>query len=493
MRLCKMSLLTPLLVVIWCGVVVAGGWQYSGVGARAKSMGNAFRAVSADPSDAYYNPAGLAFLQTNIVSGTAELNSPRPQVTPNFNAGGYDFGYLNGPTRYPFDEVYAMGTASIYFQPQAIPNLVFGGSVYQAFDQNDTWNLFQISEAYNADRQVVAKNHRSNFDIVTFQPTVAYKFANDKAAIGVGLQIHRGDAWLDQVRLLNNPYPYPLNVRPMDKLPELYSIDGYGYSVGVNLGVQIKLSDKITVGGNYKSKSTIKIDGNGVERIIFPLNPGVAALYNDPNVNNIPSELEIYDTYSQGPEYIVLSDGKLDLTVPSEFGFGIAVQASPRTLLAADFSMTRWSEFKDFNITFNNRDFANSTAPLAPQTWTDLFSNVTVPFNWKDAVRISAGIEHVLNERWTGRIGYMYDGSAIPDNTFNTIFIDTGNKHSLNLGATFTLNESVSFEGAVEAIFAGSRTIPSVSDANGDGYWDNFSGEWKDKSFNSSWALNYRF
>ena len=80
MRFCKLSLLTPLLVVFWCGVVVAGGWQYTGVGARAKSMGNAFRAVSADPSNAYYNPAGLAFLETHIFSGTIELNGPRPEV-----------------------------------------------------------------------------------------------------------------------------------------------------------------------------------------------------------------------------------------------------------------------------------------------------------------------------------------------------------------------------------------------------------------------------
>ena len=116
-----------------------------------------------------------------------------------------------------------------------------------------------------------------------------------------------------------------------------------------------------------------------------------------------------------------------------------------------------------------------------------------VPFNWDDAIRISVGGERVLNERWTGRIGYMYDGSAIPDDTYSPIFTDTGAQHSFNFGATFTLNESISFDGAVEAVFAGSRSIPSVTDVNGDGYYDNFSGEWKDKSFNSSWALNYRF
>lgn len=493
MRLCKMSLLTPLLVVLWCGVVVAGGWQYTGVGARAKSMGNAFRAVSADASNAYYNPAGLAYFETNIFSGTVELHGPRPEVDPNFNSNGYNFGYLNGETRYPFDEVYAMGTASLYFQPTAIPNLVFGGSVYQAYDHNAVWNLFRISPEYNSEQQVVQENHISNFDIVTFQPTVAYKFSDDKIALGLGVQIHRGDGWLDQVRLLDNPYQYPLNVRPMDKLPEVYSVDGYGYSVGFNVGVQVKLSEKFSIGGNYKSKSTMTIDGNGVERIFFPLNSGVAALYNDPNVNNNPDQLEIFTTYSTGPEYIVTSDAEFEMTVPSEFGFGIAIEPNPRTMLTADFSMTRWSEFEAFNIMYSNRDFANSTHPQAPQTWSNLFSDVTVPFDWDDAIRISVGGERVLNERWTGRIGYMYDDSPIPDDTFGPTFVDPGSKHSFNLGATFVLNESISFEGAIEGVFAGSRDIPSVTDVNGDGYWDNFSGEWKDKSFNSSWALNYRF
>ncbi len=493
MRFCKLSLLTPLLVVVWCGVVVAGGWQYTGVGARAKSMGNAFRAISADASNAYYNPAGLAYLETHIFSGTVELHGPRPELDPNFNSAGYNFGYLNGETRYPFDEVYAMGTASLYFQPKGIPNLVLGGSVYQAYDHNAVWNLFSISPAYNANASIVEENHRSNFDVVTFQPTVAYKFSDDKIAVGVGVQIHRGDAWLDQVRLLDNPYQYPLDVRPMDKLPEAYSVDGYGYSVGANIGVQVKLNEKVTLGANYKSKSTMTIDGASVERIFFPLNPGIAALYNDPSVNNNPEQLEIFTTYSTGPEYVVLSDFEFDMTVPSEFGFGISLQPNPRTTLAADFSMTRWSEFEMFNIKFNNRDFANSSNPQAPQTWRNLLTDVTIPFEWDDAFRISLGGERVFNERWTGRIGYMYDDSPIPDETLNTIFIDTGSKHSFNLGATFTLNESISFEGAIEGVFSSSRDIPEVGDVDGDGYWDNFSGDWKDKSFNSSWALNYRF
>jgi hypothetical protein len=39
----------------------------------------------------------------------------------------------------------------------------------------------------------------------------------------------------------------------------------------------------------------------------------------------------------------------------------------------------------------------------------------------------------------------------------------------------------------------GSRTISTLADVNNDRYWDNFGGEFKNLSFNSTWALNYRF
>lgn len=244
MELRKVALLTLIVVVLLSGAVLAGGWQYSGVGARAKAMGGAYRGIANDGNGAYYNPAGLAFLEKNIVNVTGEIFSPRPTVTPDFNSNGYGFGYLNGQKCYGNDQNYAMGAASLFFRPKKDSKLVMGMAFFQGYDQNSNMDLFQLTPAYNSKIQISEVNHRSNLDVVTFQPTLATKFSQDRLAVGIGLQIHRGDILADQVRLLDNPYPYPLNVRPYDKFVELYSIDGYGYGVGGNVGFQYKVSPK---------------------------------------------------------------------------------------------------------------------------------------------------------------------------------------------------------------------------------------------------------
>jgi long-chain fatty acid transport protein len=485
MELRKVALLTLIVAVLLSGVALAGGWQYSGVGARAKAMGGAYRGIADDGIGAYYNPAGLAFLQQNIFNLTGEVYSPRPTATPDFKAAGYGFGYLDGQKRYSKDNSYLMGETSLFFRPTKDNNFVFGLAFFQGYDQNTTMDLYRLSPAYNSKTQISDLNHRSNFDVITWQPTAAMKFSQDRVAVGVGLQINRGDILVDQVRLIDNPYPYPLNVRPYDKFVELYSVDGYGFGVGANVGVQFKISPKVTIGANYVSTSKIKMTGDSKENIYLPYNEGFAHLYMDSKAG--PYELEV-DSAFKGATIGNTGEFEVEMKLPSEFGVGFAYRPNAKTIVSADMVYTRWSEFQDLQI--------KSTRVMNKQyfsRWKAMFTDVTIPFQWKDKIKISIGLEKILNERWTYRGGYMFDQSPIPDETFNQLFLDTGTKHHFNAGAGFKLNESISFDAALELVVFGSRTISTLTDVNSDRYWDNFGGEFKNLSFNSTWALNYRF
>jgi len=488
MELRKVALLTLIVAVLMSGAALAGGWQYSGVGARAKAMGGAYRGIADDGIGAYYNPAGLAFLQQNIFNLTGEVSSPRPTATPDFKAKGYGFGYLDGQKRYGKDASYLMGEASLFFRPKKDNNFVFGLAFFQGYDQNTTMNLYQLSPAYNSKIQISDVNHRSNFDVITWQPTAAMKFSHDRVAVGVGLQINRGDILVDQVRLVDNPYPYPLNVRPYDKFAELYSVDGYGFGVGANVGVQFKVSPKLTIGANYVSTSKIKITGDSKERIYLPFNDGFAHLYMDPQASAYQREVD--STY-KGAMIGNTGEFEVEMKLPSEFGVGFAYHPNEKTIVSADLVYTRWSEFQDFQIKFKNRVTNQKQGYFA--TWDAMFTDVAVPFQWKDKIKISIGLEKILNERWTYRGGYMFDQSPVPDETFSQLFLDTGTKHHFNAGAGFKLNERISFDAALELVVFSSRTISTLTDVNDDQYWDNFGGEFKNLSFNSTWALNYRF
>lgn len=486
-RLRSIPLLTVLVVVLYCGAALAGGWQYSAVGARAKAMGGAYRALSDDWSGVYYNPAGLAFMSANIWNVSAETMNPRPEVTPEYRIMGYDFGYLDGQTRYLNDERVEMwGATSLFVRPTSTSPMVFGAAVYQSFDHNADMNLFYLRSAYNDLLSVPETNHNSNFDVVVFHPAVAFKFSEDRFSIGVGVPIYRGDVRLDQIRLEDNPYGYIMDVRPYEKFPKLFVVDGYGYGVGFNVGLQFRPSDKLSLGASYTSTAKIKMDGDSREEVYLPHNAGIVNLYNDPKAPEM--EDEIRATYSGG-SFSAESSFDLEMKLPSEFGFGIAYLASEKVKLAADFSYMLWSEFQDFEIKIKNRQIDRTVYA----TWQGLFGNYDIPFGWDDALRISLGGEGVISDRWTLRGGYMYDQTAIPDATFNEMFMDTGDKHHFMAGARFQLNESVWFEGAVEAIFAGERKIDVLDDVNGDGYFDNFGGTFKNKTFSSTWAINYSF
>jgi long-chain fatty acid transport protein len=487
MRFNRLPLLSLAVVVLLSGAIWAGGWQNSGVGTRAIAMGSAYRAISDDGIGAYYNPAGLAFLGQNVFNLTAQLTGPRPSVTPDFKANGYGFGYLDGQTRYSNDLTFLGGETSLFFRPKKADNLVLGLAFFQSYDQNSSFNLFQLSPSYNDNASVPTNNHRANFDVITWQPTVAMKFAQDRLGVGIGLQIHRGDVLLNQIRLDPNPYKYPLNSRPYERLPEWMEFDGFGFGIGVNVGLQYKLNEKVTLGATVVSGSKISIDGSAQQRVFMPRNPDIVQQYDDDQ--STPYDVEIQKSYSG----IVLSsagDFKLDMKLPMQIGFGIAYRPSEKTTVAADLVYTQWSGFDDFDIKIDNRKYGSGDYYDA---WKALMSDVTIPFDWSNKIKVSLGIEKIVNERWTLRGGYMFEPSPIPDNTMNTLFLDPGTKHHLSFGAGFKLNERVSFDGAIEGVFSGSRTITSPVDANNDGYWDNFGGKFESLGFNSSWALNYRF
>src|SRR5688500_16452476 len=63
MRRLFVSLLIALLVST---PAFASGFQVTAQGARAMGMGLAYTAVADDASAIYYNPGGLAFIQSNI-------------------------------------------------------------------------------------------------------------------------------------------------------------------------------------------------------------------------------------------------------------------------------------------------------------------------------------------------------------------------------------------------------------------------------------------
>ena len=96
----RKATVTMLIVVVclWCLIppAVAGGLSVSGVGAKAKGMGGAFRAIADDWSAAYYNPAGLFYTSDNQLSFNEVITHYRAKYKPDVTYSGFNVGFFEG-------------------------------------------------------------------------------------------------------------------------------------------------------------------------------------------------------------------------------------------------------------------------------------------------------------------------------------------------------------------------------------------------------------
>jgi len=101
-------------------------------------------------------------------------------------------------------------------------------------------------------------------------------------------------------------------------------------------------------------------------------------------------------------------------------------------------------------------------------------------------------LQYVFKETVTLWGGYYYDPSPVPDETLSPLFPDVGDKNSFNLGGSLFLGDyEVSYN--FEYVSSWDRDIDTLSDPNGDGLFDNYTGSYKMNSLSSLFSLTYRF
>lgn len=149
------------------------------------------------------------------------------------------------------------------------------------------------------------------------------------------------------------------------------------------LGLVYKITDKVNIGAVYQSKTSLS-DLKGDGQLCGP--------------TSAPPPPMSYGCTSG--TYRVL-----DFQWPETYGIGIAVQATPDLMIAADIKHAMWSDvMKDFKLSFNGGAF-----PAMAQ-------------NWDDQTVYQIGLSYRVSEPFTLRAGYNYGKNPIPDATLNPLF-----------------------------------------------------------------------
>ncbi len=465
------------VLMLITGSVWASGLATMGVGARALGMGGAFRAVADDWSAAYWNPAGLAYLDENQLDLTILVVDPRPIYTPSdaINLMGTGFN-LKGGERYPEDRPLPFPTFSGFVQLPTVEGFTFGAALYWAHDANFLWDLYDTHDWYNATRELTDSEHRLDLDVWDFHPTVS-RVLSDKLSVGLGLSIQRGDLVFKRTHLFENVWGSPQDVFPYNWFVGEMDFDGNGLGIGANAGLMYKLNEKTTVALTGQTPVKIGLDGVSNAWLIFPSNAGFG---NDQAVDTS------YNQYYVGGYHTDRKPFTMDLKLPGSLGFGLAHKPNDQWTLAFDVSMTFWSEMQEWRFKFEEGGHELHMKDLEPIT------EYVMRLDYEDAFQVSLGGEYVVNETWTLRGGYSFDQSAVPDETLKPFLPDYGTRHGLNAGVSLQI-EKWEISSRVNASFSGTRTIDELSDVNNDGQFDNFPGEYTQNKFEFLISTKYRF
>ena len=132
------------------------------------------------------------------------------------------------------------------------------------------------------------------------------------------------------------------------------------------------------------------------------------------------TKMKKFDKYSG----LFAGDGGFD--IPESYGIGLALQATPQLLLAADYQRINYSKVPSVgNPSNNNAPLGSANGP---------------GFGWSDVNVIKIGVQWQANSQWTLRAGYNNTDNPIQarDVTFNIIAPGVITKH-YTVGGTFAL------------------------------------------------------
>ena len=302
------KLLSLTLLALAGSTAFAGGYRVSIQGQKQLAMGHTGVAVVNSAEVAFFNPAGMAYLDKkfNVSVGANALfaNVKFQNSTYNWTAESKNVGT-------PF---------SVYATYKLNDWLTAGLAVYTPYGSAVDW-----------DQDWEGAHLVNNIDLqaIFVQPSVSIRMG-EHFSLGGGVIYASGSVNFNR-NLSMNP------LLSDDGQPSDVTIDAKGITAwGYNLGMMFNPTDKkLRIGMNYRSEIIMEArDGD--------------AIYNDtPTFNPLANT-----TFNA------------DLPLPAELTVGLSYQVTDKWLLAFDYNRTMWSAYEALDV-----KFGNGTESLNPRNY----------------------------------------------------------------------------------------------------------------------------
>lgn len=193
-----------------------------------------------------------------------------------------------------------------------------------------------------------------------------------------------------------------------------------GHGWAGKLGLAYKATPELTLGASYHSKTSLS----------------------DMETSASGAGMAVYN----GATELMSSTGKMtvvDFQWPETWAVGLAWQATPKLMVAADVRRIEWAgAMENFRMVYNG-------------------TPMTMPQEWDNQNVYALGLQYRVNDRLGVRVGYNYGKNPVPDAWLNPLFPATVERHY-----TTGFDYRVSDKGCVAAALS---YAPEVEDVNGAG------------------------
>jgi long-chain fatty acid transport protein len=401
------------------------------------AMGRAGTAAAGpcrDGSGIWANPAALAGLPGTHISASGTLILPH---------GGFTDDLFAVKTDMP-SQSYLV--PSVYLTHQA-GKLGFGVGVFAPYGLGTKWCQGDPCEPLDFIGRFDGYN--TQIRSIYVQPTVAYQ-VNDWLSLGFGvayvhstLELHqRVDLSLQA--LPTNPFLPAGTTFATIGIPSFtdfadVTLKASGNGIAFNGGILVKVSDRLTLGGHFITKKTIKYKGNAafaqvptglvIATATTPLNP----------TTPLPIDLAVAPQFVTGGP-LVDQSATTAVTLPDQGTIGFAYKASDKWTVMGDYQQIVWGWLQAITI-----DFSNALTP-----------DRLLPEGFKDSHAIRVGVEYQYNAKTTIRGGYLYHTPAAPVQTV-TPLLPEGARNEFTIGFGTELVKGMRVDAAYQLIIQQDR------------------------------------
>jgi long-chain fatty acid transport protein len=386
----------------------------------ASGQGNAFAgaaAVASDASTIWFNPAGMMHLGNDELVVAGHFIKPNSKFTNNNSTGAAALGSppLSGTDD---DGGFNAITGNFYIVKTLDENAKLGLGITTPFGlatrYDDNW---------------VGRYHGVETDLKTinFNPSIAFKF-NEQLSLGAGINLMLADVILTSaVDFGSLCYAFfspgscatmGANPQQSDGFADLSGDNFNDFAWGINLGLLYQISPDTRLGLAYRSRVTIDVTGD--------------ANFTVPSAGGFATANSLF-----------LDTGlKASVTLPDSLSLSLASEQDKWTWLA-DLTWTGWGSFKELRIIYDN--------PAQPNT-------VTTE-EWKNTVRVSAGVNYQYSDAMILRAGWAYDETPIPNAERRTVRIPGNSRRWLSFGVGYVLNKDINLDFGYSHLFVSDTQI----------------------------------